>query len=124
MLLWMPGSTYWWKPDMTVSWEALPEPDKYRGRSSQPTIGLISGVLDGGVGEGTEGAQGACSPMEGATVSIGQTPWSSWVLDHQPKSIHGAIHGTGHICGRRWPCLTSVGREALGPEVVQCPSVG
>lgn len=31
-------------------------------------------VPDGGVGEGTEGAEGVCSPMEGATVSTGQTP--------------------------------------------------
>ena len=29
---------------------------------------------NGGVGEGTEGAEGVCSPMEGATVSTGQTP--------------------------------------------------
>jgi hypothetical protein len=25
--------------------------------------------------------------MEGATISTGKTPWSSWGLDHQPK-IH------------------------------------
>jgi hypothetical protein len=30
----MPGSACWWKPEMAVSWEALPDPDKYR--SSQP----------------------------------------------------------------------------------------
>jgi hypothetical protein len=28
------------------------------------------------------------------------------------------------ICGRRWPYWISVGGEALGPERVQCPSVG
>jgi hypothetical protein len=27
-----------------------------------------------GVGEGTEGGEGVCIPMEGATVSTGQTP--------------------------------------------------
>jgi hypothetical protein len=32
------------------------------------------GVPDGRVGEETEGAEGVCSPMEGATVSTGQTP--------------------------------------------------
>ena len=32
------------------------------------------GVLNGRVGEGTEGAEGICSPMEGATVSTSQTP--------------------------------------------------
>ena len=31
-------------------------------------------VPDGGVGKGTEGAEGVCSPVEGATVSTGQTP--------------------------------------------------
>ena len=42
------------------------------------------GVLDGGVGEGTEGAEGVCSPVWGATVSTGQAPQrSSWGLDHQ-----------------------------------------
>jgi hypothetical protein len=29
----------------------------------QPTIGLCVGVPDGEVGEGTEGAEGVCSPM-------------------------------------------------------------
>jgi hypothetical protein len=40
--------------------------------------------------------------------------------DHQPKSTHGA----GHIRGRGWLCRTSFEGEALGPEGVQCPSVG
>ena len=39
----------------------------------QPTIGLSVGFPDGGVEEGTEGAEGVCSHMEGATVSTGQT---------------------------------------------------
>jgi hypothetical protein len=60
------GSLIWLSPE-----EVQPEPDKYRGRSSQSTIGLSLGVPDGGVGEGTEGAEGLCSPMEEATVSIG-----------------------------------------------------
>jgi hypothetical protein len=51
-----------------------PEPDKYRGRCSQPPVGLSSGVPDRGVGEGTEGAEGLRSLMEGATMSTGQTP--------------------------------------------------
>jgi hypothetical protein len=38
--LWMPTSACWQKPDIAVSWEALPEPDKYRGGCSQPTTGL------------------------------------------------------------------------------------
>jgi hypothetical protein len=40
--LWMPRSAYWQEPDIAVSWEALPEPDKYRGGCSQPSIGLSS----------------------------------------------------------------------------------
>ena len=32
-----------------------------------------SGVSNGGVGEGNEGAEGVCSSMERATVSTGQT---------------------------------------------------
>ena len=32
------------------------------------------GVPNEGVGEGTEGAERVCSPMEGATVSTGQNP--------------------------------------------------
>ena len=42
-LLWMPSSACWQEHDMAVSWEALPEPDKYRGGCSQPTIGLSTG---------------------------------------------------------------------------------
>jgi hypothetical protein len=39
-LLLMPRSAYWQEPVIAVSWEALPKPDKYRGRCSQPTVGL------------------------------------------------------------------------------------
>jgi hypothetical protein len=39
-LLQMPRSACWQEADITGYWEALPEPEKYRGRSSQPTIGL------------------------------------------------------------------------------------
>jgi hypothetical protein len=33
-------------------------------------------------------------------------------------------HGSGHICGRGWPCWTSVGGEVLRPKGTQCPSIG
>jgi hypothetical protein len=59
---------------MAVSLEALPEPGKYRGRCLQQTIGLSTGSLMGGVAEGTEGAEGVCNSMEGATVSTCQIP--------------------------------------------------
>jgi hypothetical protein len=39
--LWTPTSTYW--PVIAVSGEAPPVPGKFRGGSSQPTIGLITG---------------------------------------------------------------------------------
>jgi hypothetical protein len=62
--------------------------------------------------------------MEEATVSTSQTPQSSQGLDLQLKSIHGGTHGSGHICGRGWPCWIAVGGKALGPEGVRCPSIG
>ena len=40
ILLWMPRSACWQEPDIAVSWEDLPVPDKYRGGCLQPTIGL------------------------------------------------------------------------------------
>ena len=39
-LLWMPISACWQEPDIALSWEALPVPDKYRSRGLQPSIGL------------------------------------------------------------------------------------
>ena len=47
-----------------------------------------------------------------------------WGLYHQPKNIHGVTHGIGHIYGKGWPCWSSVGGEALGPEGVRCFHVG
>ena len=42
-LLWRPTRACWQEPDISVSWEALPVPDKYRGGCSQPSIGLSTG---------------------------------------------------------------------------------
>ena len=39
-LLRMARSACWEEPDIAISWKALPEPDKYRGRCLYPTIGL------------------------------------------------------------------------------------
>jgi hypothetical protein len=60
--LWMLESACWWKPDMAVSWESLPEPDKVSSRSLKPNIGLSFGVPNGGIGERTEGAEGLIVP--------------------------------------------------------------
>jgi hypothetical protein len=84
-------------------------PNKYRGTSWQPTIGLSSGIPDGEVGEGTEGAEGVCRPMEGATISTGQIPKSSEELEHQQKNTNGGSHVYGRICGREWTRCASVG---------------
>ena len=70
--------------------------------------------------EKTEGAEGAWSPIGGTTIRIYQNPQSSQRLNHQPKSTHGGTHGSSHICSRGWPCLTSMGGEALVPEMSQC----
>jgi hypothetical protein len=40
-LLSMATSAWWQEPNIAVSWESLPVPDKYRGL--QPTIGLSTG---------------------------------------------------------------------------------
>jgi hypothetical protein len=48
----------------------------------------------------------------------------SWRLDHKSKTTHGVTHGSGHICSRSWTCWASAGGEVLGPEGVQCSSVG
>jgi hypothetical protein len=38
--MWMPRSAYRQESDIAVSWEALPDPDLYRGTCSQSTIAL------------------------------------------------------------------------------------
>ena len=93
----------------------MPEPDIYRGRCSQPTIGLSSGVPDRRVGEGTEGTEGVCSPVEGATVSTGQTPQSSQGLDHQPKNIQAAYVAEDGLVGHQWE------ERPLGLRVFDAP---
>ena len=47
-------------------------------------------VPDGGVEEGTEGAEGVCIPMEGAMVSTSQTPRNSRGLESSNQRIHMA----------------------------------
>jgi hypothetical protein len=79
------------------------------------------GVLDREVGERTKRAERVCNPMEGATVSTGQTPCSSWGLDHQPKSACGGTHGSGHICSRVWPSCYQWDERPLGLRVFDAP---
>jgi hypothetical protein len=73
------------------------------------------GDPNGGVRERTEGAEGVCNPIGRTTISTNQISQSSQELNHQQKSTHGGTHGSSHISNREWHCLTSMGREALGP---------
>jgi len=78
------------------------------------------GDSNGGVRERTKGAEEVCNPIGRTTISTNQSPpppppKSSQGLNHQPKSIHGVIHGSRRICSRGWPYLASVRGEALGP---------
>ena len=82
-------------------------------------------VLNGGVRERTEGAEGVvCNPIRRTTISTNQTLQSSQGLNCQPKNMHGGTHGSSCIYSRGWPCLESMGGEALGPVKAQFPSVG
>jgi hypothetical protein len=49
------------------------------------------------------------------TISTNWIPQSSQGLNHQPRSTHGGTQGSNHICSRGWPCLASVGEEAISP---------
>ena len=53
-------------------------------------------VPDGEVGEGTEAAEGHCSPMEGATVSTGQTPRApgDWTTNQRIHMEQPMVLGT------------------------------
>jgi len=43
ILLWIPRCAWWQEPDKAVSWETLPELDKYRGGCLQPTMNWEQG---------------------------------------------------------------------------------
>jgi hypothetical protein len=83
------------------------------------------GIPNGGVRERTEGAEGVSNPLGRTTISINQLPQSSQGLNCQPNSTHWVTHSSSCVCIRWWPCLASMGGEALGPVMMaQCPSVG
>jgi hypothetical protein len=98
----MPRSACWQEPDTAVFWEALPETDKYRGRCSQPTIGLSTespnGVSNGGVRKRTEGNEGVCNSIGRTIISTNHTPQSSQGQNSQPRSTHGGSHGSSSLC--------------------------
>jgi hypothetical protein len=82
------------------------------------------GSLMGELGEGTEGAE---VPMQGTTMSTGQTTLELPGTEPSSKdytwSTQRVCHVAGSICGRGWSCWTSVGGMALEPLGVRCPSV-
>jgi hypothetical protein len=73
----MPTSACWQEPDISVSWEALPVPDKYRGGYSQSTIGLSTGAnlaSNKGARFRTQGEKGVCSRIEEQQYEPTSTP--------------------------------------------------
>jgi hypothetical protein len=81
----MPTRTCWQEPDIAVSFEALPVPDKYR---SHP---LDSHPLDRAhipqwrSQRNTQGAEGVWNPIEGTSIWTNQYPQRSLELYHQSK---------------------------------------
>jgi hypothetical protein len=81
-------------------------------------------VPNEGARESTQGSEGVCSSIGGTTIWTNQYLQSSQRLNHQWKKTHGITHGSSYICSRGWPSQSSMGRGALGPVKVLCPSVG
>jgi hypothetical protein len=50
----------------------------------------------------TEEAKGDCNPI-GRTISTNRSIQSPQGLNHQPKNIHGGIHGSSYICRKGLP---------------------
>jgi hypothetical protein len=123
-LLWMPRSAFWQEPDIAVSGEALPVPDKYRGGCSQPTIGLSEHkVPNGGDRESTEESEGIFHPHRNH-YNMNQPLPSELPGTKSPTKEHTGTHGSIFISCRRWTCWTSIGGEALGPVKTDVPGWG
>jgi hypothetical protein len=58
----MPTSACLQEPDIAISWEVLPVPDKYRGGGSQPTIGLSTGYRVEELKKGSKELKGFAAP--------------------------------------------------------------
>ena len=74
ILLWMPSSACWQEPNIAVYWESLPEPDKYRGGYSHPTIGLRTGSPMEEVEKGPKDLKGFAAPQEEQQYEPTSTP--------------------------------------------------
>ena len=101
---------------LTGAWYSCLLRDSARG--SKPTTGLSTDW------KSWRGLQ----PHKKNNKSTNQTPRPTPPkfpgTNHQPKSTHGATHGSSRICSKGWPCQASLGEEALGPVKAWCPSVG
>ena len=101
-LFWMLGSPCWQELVIALSWEVLPEPDIQSWKLT--ATGISSRVSNGGVGEGTERAEGFAAAWKEQHCQQPKPSRVPWGLDHQPISTHVGTHGTGYVCGRGWPC--------------------
>jgi hypothetical protein len=81
----------------------------------EPIISLSPGTPLEELGEGLNKLKGIVSNPTVRAISINGPTQSSQRLNHQPKSIHGGIHGSRYICNGGWPYITSMGRKVFGP---------
>ena len=86
----------------------------------EPTIGLSKGVPDGGIVEGTEGAEGGCSPHRGSNSVNRPDPPELLRTVSPTKEYKWRDPGCRPHMWQRLVLLDGhqVGREALGPECV------
>jgi len=120
-ILWMARSACWQEPDIAVSWDALPEPDKYRGRCLQPTIELRMGSPMEELEKGLKELDGFATHRKNNNLK--QPDQSFQRLNQQPSSTHGVTHCSSHICSRGQLYWASMRGEALVPVKAQCPCV-
>jgi hypothetical protein len=81
---------------LTGTWKALPEPDKYRGGCSQTSVEMITGSPMDELEK-----EWVCNHIGRTTISTNNSPQN---LNHQPRSTHGGINGSSHICSKECPC--------------------
>ena len=119
----MPTSASWQEPDIDVSWEALPVPDKNRSWCSQPSNGLSTGSTVEELEKRPKELKGVASLRIKQQYEPTNNPQSSQGLNHQPKNIHGRTHGSSYTCSRGWPFQTSMRGGVMGHVKAWCPIV-
>ena len=104
-----------------VSREALPEPDKYRGRCTQPSIALNTGSLMEELENRLKELKEFAAPCGEQQLSTGQTPWSSgdWTTNQRIHMVGpmapAACVAEDDLIGNQWEELT------LGLKVFDAP---